>query len=138
MKIGFCCGCFDLFHEGHYHFLASAAQHCDYLIVAVNSDESVAKLKGPARPRQAWALRAEEVMETCLVDAVIPSDGYEEGLIVHIRPQVLIRGYDQPVDITRGIAQVANGIGCEIIHISHLEGHSTSLQIQRAASKTNA
>lgn len=138
MRIGFCNGCFDLFHEGHFHFLASAAEHCDYLIVALNSDESVARLKGAARPRQVWPERMEGLMETQLVDAVIPSDGYEQGLIVHIRPHVVIRGYDQSADITSGTAQVAHGIGCDIVRISHLEGHSTTLQIQRAASKTNA
>jgi D-beta-D-heptose 7-phosphate kinase/D-beta-D-heptose 1-phosphate adenosyltransferase len=124
MLIGFANGVFDLFHSGHKHFLMRCSQQCQYLIVAVNSDESVKRLKGDTRPVHTYAQRMHNIARYC--DAVIPFDGYEEGLIVHIRPQVLFKGYDHHFDPTRGSAQVAKGIGCAIVQINELPGYSTT------------
>lgn len=147
MKVGFTNGCFDLFHDGHHHYLASAKLHCDYLIVALNSDASVQRLKGATRPRQEWPVRMEAVMETGLVDAVIPFEGRWEKLVMEIRPQVVFQGaeYNRGGD-AHVLAVRRTGWKCEahamdvipIIYIERLEGFSTSLQIESLAAKTNA
>jgi D-beta-D-heptose 7-phosphate kinase/D-beta-D-heptose 1-phosphate adenosyltransferase len=130
MRIGFANGCFDLFHGGHKHFLMQCSQQCQYLIVAVNSDKSVGRLKGPTRPVDNMQIRMHNVHKYS--DAVIPFDGYEEGLIVHIKPQVIFRGYDHSTDITMGTAQLAHGVGCDIVQISHLPGFSTTRILNEA------
>jgi rfaE bifunctional protein nucleotidyltransferase chain/domain len=91
-KIGLCNGCFDVLHAGHRHFLRTAKSHCDYLIVALNSDESVRRLKGDLRPVQRWYERMSEIMETGLVDAVIPYDGTDYWLLLAITPAIWFRG----------------------------------------------
>jgi len=131
MLIGFTNGCFDLFHPGHKHFLMTCRQMCEYLIVAVNSDKSVKLLKGDTRPYDPLHKRMREV--NIYAQAVIPFDGYEEGLIVHIKPNILFKGYDHGTDCTRGTSQVANGIGCAIVQISHLPGWSTTLEAESHA-----
>jgi len=134
VKVGFANGCFDLFHQGHRHFLTQCRLHCGYLIVAVNSDESIRDRlkKGPDRPHDPLWTRMMYVR--AFAEAVIPFDGYEEGLLVHIKPAVFFRGYDHGSHhtpdrghYTQGSAQVAKGIGCDIVHIGHLEGFSTTL-----------
>lgn len=134
-------GCFDLFHEGHEHFLRQCLGECSYLVVAVNSDASVRALKGEGRPRDQLGRRMREVREfldrvsrygPSRSGAVIPFDGYEEGLIVHIRPDVIFRGYDHTLDVSRGTCQVAKGVGCAIVQIEHLPGYSTTELIHAA------
>jgi rfaE bifunctional protein nucleotidyltransferase chain/domain len=129
-RIGFANGVFDLLHLGHIHFLRQCLHQCDYLIVAVNSDVSVKRLKGLSRPRETLQQRMTALRP--YVDAVIPFDGYEEGLIVHIKPQIFFRGSDHSIDVTAGSPQVANGIGCAIVQISHLPGYSTTGLINEA------
>lgn len=151
MKIGLTNGCFDLFHQGHFHFLARAKEHCDYLIVALNSDASVQRQKGITRPRQAWPLRFEAVMETGLIDAVIPFEGRWDVLALEIRPAVVFQGEEyRPKDSLPGVAGSlcmrkigwkTEGHGFDvvpIIYIERLPGYSTSLQIDALAAKTNA
>jgi len=130
MRVGMAWGCFDLFHAGHRYFLTCAYDHCDYLIVAVNSDESVKRLKGPSRPVHNMQTRLHNVHQ--YADAAIPFDGYECGLIVHIKPAVILRGYDHSIDVTLGTPQVANGIGCAIVQIAQLPGYSTSRVLNEA------
>lgn len=124
MQVGFINGVFDCFHAGHKHLLMQCSAHCEYLIVAVNSDASVMRLKGPTRPIDGLAIRMHNVHK--FADAVIPFDGYEEGLLVHIKPAIFFRGYDHSIDVTMGSAQVAHGNGCAIVQISHLAGFSTT------------
>lgn len=129
MKIGLTNGCFDLFHEGHFHYLASCKEHCDYLIVALNSDNSVTRLKGRDRPRQTWVTRCMAVMESGLVEAIIPFEERWQMLAIEMRPDVIFQGAEyRPLafDVV------------PIIYIERLPGFSTSLQIQSAAAKTNA
>lgn len=143
-------GCFDLFHEGHFHYLARCKEGCDYLIVALNSDASVTRNKGPARPRQAWSVRMEAVMETGLVDAVIPFEGRWELLAQEIRPQVIFQGseyrrglkLDESLCIRKvGWRREAAPPDWDVIpirFIDRLAGYSTSLQIEKLTAKTNA
>jgi len=147
VKVGLTNGCFDLFHEGHFHYLARCKEGCDYLIVALNSDASVKRNKGGARPRQEWGTRMSAVMETGLVDAVIPFEGRWEALALEIRPAVIFQGVEYrrgegegEVLGMRKIGWKTEGHGFDvvpIIFIERLEGFSTSLQIAKLAAKTS-
>jgi len=121
MRVGFCNGCFDLFHEGHRHFLVKAMRDCDYLIVAVNSNESARQLKGEGRPH--WdiynRIRAVAGFLGPWYHAVIPFDGKEGKLLESIRPDVYFRGGDH----RRGEATY---YGAEVIQIERLPGISTT------------
>lgn len=142
MKIGLANGCFDLFHDGHHHYLARCKEHCDYLIVAVNSDDSVRRNKGPTRPRQAWAMRAENLMETGLIDAVIPFEGRWDVLALELRPAVIFQGEEHRLEVQATVLGLRRndwkeaGHGFDvvpIIYIERLPGYSTSLQIDALA-----
>jgi D-beta-D-heptose 7-phosphate kinase/D-beta-D-heptose 1-phosphate adenosyltransferase len=117
MKIGLATGCFDRFHKGHWHFLCEAGRLCQYLIVAVNTDASVRALKGADRPHDVLLTRIERVEANIWVDAVIPFNGDNEKLAECIRPDVLIRGWDQSVLPST----------VPIVRISQLPGFSTTL-----------
>jgi D-beta-D-heptose 7-phosphate kinase/D-beta-D-heptose 1-phosphate adenosyltransferase len=95
VKIGLCNGCWDLYHEGHRYFLQEARKHCNYLVVAVNSDESVSALKGDSRPVWNLERRIRVITSNPSVSAVIPFNGDAFSLIEIIRPDVVIRGGDQ-------------------------------------------
>jgi cytidyltransferase-like protein len=152
MKIGLTNGCFDMFHDGHHHYLARCKEGCDYLIVAINSDASVQRLKGVARPRQEWRIRVENVMETGLVDAVIPFEGRWEKLALEMRPHVVFQGEEYRKEVGEGaaghtvlgmrkIGWKEEGHGFDlvpILYIERLPGFSTSLQIDALTTKTNA
>lgn len=118
MKIGLCNGCFDLYHEGHRYFLQEARKHCDYLIVAVNDDYSVNRLKGAGRP--AWNLerRLRVLTGNPSVSAAIPFDGDSMRLILALWPNVVIRGGDQ--------SDIAEIMGIEYIKIPRISGPSTT------------
>ena len=94
-RIGFTNGCFDLIHPGHISLLAQAAAHCDHLIVGLNSDASVRRLKGPRRPIQNELSRALVLAALRDVDVVVLFDeDTPEALIRKLRPDVLIKGAD--------------------------------------------
>jgi cytidyltransferase-like protein len=147
MKIGQTNGCFDMFHDGHHHYLARCKEGCDYLIVAINSDASVQRLKGVARPRQEWRIRVENVMETGLVDAVIPFEGRWDRLAHEIRPAVIFQGEEYRRELGEVLAmrkirwKEEPGFAFDvvpIIYIERLPNFSTSLQIDALTAKTNA
>jgi rfaE bifunctional protein nucleotidyltransferase chain/domain len=119
ITIGFCNGCFDDLHEGHKYFLEQASLQCSYLIVAVNSDASVRRLKGEHRPIHPVAERILALWAQCSssIDAVIPFDGAVVSLITNIRPGLIIRGEDQ-LDEGSLIAP--------IVRIKRLSGLSTT------------
>jgi rfaE bifunctional protein nucleotidyltransferase chain/domain len=88
-------GCFDLLHVGHVRYLRAARSMGDALIVAVNSDTSVRRLKGPGRPVMAAAERAELVGAIAGVDAVLVfDDDSADALIARLRPDVHAKGTD--------------------------------------------
>ena len=147
MKIGLCTGCFDLLHEGHLYFLEQAEAACDYLIVAVNSDRSVARLKGINRPVQTLNDRMLNIMARAPgCGALVPFDGSTERLIMAIRPDVVISGYDHGTVNEEVYAMRVPGWknGVEdmdiipVIRAKHLKGFSTTLQILASVSKTNS
>jgi D-beta-D-heptose 7-phosphate kinase/D-beta-D-heptose 1-phosphate adenosyltransferase len=116
-KIVFTNGCFDLLHAGHIHSLNQAAALGDKLIVGLNSDASVKRLKGERRPIQQEQNRALILASLCMVDAVVI---FEEDtpleLIKNILPDVLVKGGDYTPESVVGAKEVmANGGKVEII-----------------------
>ena len=97
--IAFANGCFDVLHVGHVRYLQGAAAEADRLIVAVNEDASVARLKGPGRPIMPAAERAEIVAALEAVDYVVTfADDNVEGLLRRIKPDVHCKGTDYTVE----------------------------------------
>ena len=97
--IAFANGCFDLLHVGHVRYLQGAAAEADRLVVAVNDDESVRRLKGAGRPILAARDRAEIVAAVAGVDYVVVfGDSTVERLLTLIRPDVHCKGTDYTVD----------------------------------------
>lgn len=126
-KIVFTNGCFDLIHRGHIDYLSKAADLGDILVIGVNSDESVSKLKGFGRPLQNLESRLEILASMFFVNAVV---SFEEDtpldLIRFIQPDILVKGADYREDQIVGsdIVKSKNGI---VVTIPYLENYSTSL-----------
>ncbi len=132
-RVGFANGCFDLIHPGHVHLLARARAGCDRLIVALNTDASVRRLKGPTRPVQNEDARAIVMASLSPVDMVVLFDEDTPlELIRALRPDVLIKGADYTVDQVVG-ADLVQGWGGQVLLIDLREGHSTSGTIRRMA-----
>jgi D-glycero-beta-D-manno-heptose 1-phosphate adenylyltransferase len=97
--IAFANGCFDLIHVGHVRYLQGAAAEGDRLIVAVNDDASVTRLKGPGRPAMPASERAEIIAALAVVDyVVIFADGTVDRLLGRVKPDVHCKGTDYTVD----------------------------------------
>ena len=110
--IAFANGCFDLLHVGHVRYLQGAAAEADRLIVAVNEDASVARLKGPGRPAMPARERAEIVAAVGVVDyVVIFADDTVERLLRRLQPEVHCKGTDYTVDTVpeRAVVQAYGG-----------------------------
>ncbi len=94
-KIGVSNGCFDLLHKGHIHSLKQSRKFCDKLIILLNSDDSVKKLKGAGRPIQNVKLRKKNLLKSKLVDYVIIFDHLTPfKLIKKLKPDYLFKGSD--------------------------------------------
>ena len=110
--IAFTNGCFDLLHVGHVRYLQGAAAEADRLIVAVNEDASVARLKGPGRPAMPAGERSEIVAALGVVDYVVTfADDTVERLLGRIKPDVHCKGTDYTVDTVpeRAVVQAYGG-----------------------------
>ena len=130
-KIAFTNGVFDILHEGHIASLSEAASYGDMLIVAVNSDASVKRLKGESRPVNNQNSRALLLASLLMTDAIII---FEEdtplNVITALMPDVMVKGGDYTVDQIAGAKEVlANGGEVKIVPI--LEGFSTTGIIER-------
>ena len=124
-------GCFDLLHPGHIAYLEQAATLGDLLVVAVNDDESVRRLKGDARPVNAVADRMAVLVGLASVDYAIPfSEDTPAKLIEALSPDVLVKGGDYAVEEIAGHESVM-AQGGEVVILDFLEGHSTSSLIER-------
>jgi D-beta-D-heptose 7-phosphate kinase/D-beta-D-heptose 1-phosphate adenosyltransferase len=132
LRIGFTNGCFDILHPGHVKVLNAARGACDRLIVGLNSDASVKRLKGEDRPVQDQRARAEVLAALEAVDLVVI---FEEDtpieLITRIRPSVLVKGGDYTRDQVVGHEVVETG-GGEVLLVDILEGFSTTSLLTRA------
>lgn len=130
-KIVFTNGVFDILHEGHIVSLSEAASFGHILIVGVNADESVKRLKGPGRPLMNEHSRALLLASLVITDAVILfSEDTPLNLISSILPDVLVKGGDyKPEDIAGAKEVLANGGEVKIVPIK--EGFSTTGIIER-------
>ena len=131
LKTGFTNGCFDLLHPGHVALLEAARVHCDRLLVAVNSDASARRLKGPGRPVQDENARALVLASLRPVDAVVMfSDDTPFELIRRLRPGVLVKGRDYLPDGVVG-GELLPEWGGELLLVDLVPGQSTSLTATR-------
>ena len=131
LRIGFTNGCFDLLHPGHVSLLAQARAACDRLVLGLNSDASVTRLKGAQRPLQTEAARATVLASLASVDLVViyPEDTPLQ-LIADVRPDVLIKGADWALEDVVGAKEV-RAAGGRVVLVDLEPGHSTSATIAR-------
>lgn len=118
-------GCFDIIHHGHVDYLARARELADILVVGVNTDASMRRLKGPTRPVVAEIDRAAVVAALGVVDYVcLFSEDTPYELIASIVPHVLVKGAGYSRDTIVG-ADVVEEAGGRVVAMEALEGHST-------------
>jgi D-beta-D-heptose 7-phosphate kinase/D-beta-D-heptose 1-phosphate adenosyltransferase len=136
LKVGFANGCFDLIHPGHVSLLAQARAACDRLVVALNSDASVGRLKGKGRPVQDAAARAAVLGSLADVDLIVVfGDEAREAdtplmLIESLRPDVLVKGADYTEDKVVG-AEIVKSYGGTVLLAELTPGQSTTATIAR-------
>ena len=124
-------GAFDLLHVGHVRALTEARALGDVLVVAVNDDASVRRLKGPGRPVVPAAERVELVAALACVDYVFAFDGDDVGAILrHLRPAVHAKGRDYTVE-TVPEREVALEVGAEIVIVGDPKDHSVTDLLRR-------
>jgi len=132
LRIGFTNGCFDILHPGHVKVLTAARGACDRLIVGLNSDASVKRLKGEGRPVQDERARAEVLAALEAVDLVaIFEQDTPLQLITQVRPSVLVKGGDYTREQVVG-HEVVEACGGEVLLVDILAGHSTTSLVDRA------
>jgi D-beta-D-heptose 7-phosphate kinase / D-beta-D-heptose 1-phosphate adenosyltransferase len=131
LRVGFANGCFDLIHPGHVRLLREARARCDRLIVALNTDGSVKRLKGPTRPLQNETARATVMASLAPVDLVVLFDEDTPlELIRALRPDVLVKGADYSIDQVIG-ADLVQSWGGTVLLVELQPGHSTTGTIRR-------
>jgi rfaE bifunctional protein nucleotidyltransferase chain/domain len=130
-KVVFTNGCFDLLHVGHLRCLTDAATRGDFLVVAINSDASVRKLKGPDRPVQPAAERAEILSAITGVSYITIFDEPTVGpLLRKLRPQIVAKGTDYDENNLPEKEVVAE-IGAEFTIVGDPKNHSTIKMLER-------
>lgn len=130
-RVVFTNGCFDILHVGHARYLRDARALGDLLIVGVNSDASVKRLKGPERPIQCEGDRAELLASLGSVDYVILfEEDTPKELIEKVAPDVLVKGGDWPVDKIEG-SKFVLARGGEVKSLPFHPGHSTTSLLER-------
>ncbi len=131
LKIVFTNGCFDLLHRGHVEYLAKAKSYGDVLIIGLNSDNSVKKLKGKSRPFVHEQDRGFILAGLKSVDAVVV---FEEetpySLISKIVPDVLVKGGDYSLEEVVG-KNIVEENGGKVVTITFIEGNSSSSLIEK-------
>jgi D-beta-D-heptose 7-phosphate kinase/D-beta-D-heptose 1-phosphate adenosyltransferase len=133
LTVVFTNGCFDLLHIGHVTLLDDARREGDRLIVGINSDASVSRLKGPSRPIVPEHARARVLAALAAVDAVVVFDEPTPlELMVALRPDVILKGGDYVADEIVGAAEVRSW-GGRVKIVPFVEGFSTTQIIARAA-----
>jgi len=131
-KIVFTNGCFDIIHRGHIEYLAKAASYGDLLVIGLNTDSSVKRLKGEKRPLLDQLARATILAALQFVDKVVY---FEEDtplqLIQFIQPHVLVKGSDYKAENIVGYDVVKQNGGI-VVTIDFIDGYSTSSIIEKA------
>ncbi|UYL10015.1 D-glycero-beta-D-manno-heptose 1-phosphate adenylyltransferase [Bdellovibrio sp. SKB1291214] len=131
-KIVFTNGCFDLLHVGHVRYLQEARSLGDVLVVGVNSDASVKRLKGPTRPVQVENDRAEILAALGCVDfSVIFTEDTPENLIKKVKPDILVKGGDWKIEQIVGGTFVTS-YGGQVMSLQFIDGKSTTKLIEKA------
>nr|WP_314429093.1 D-glycero-beta-D-manno-heptose 1-phosphate adenylyltransferase [uncultured Brevundimonas sp.] len=131
LKVGFTNGCFDILHRGHVAYLAQARNWCDRLVVALNTDASVRRLKGEGRPVNDLDSRAAVIGGLASVDRVTAFDDPTPiALIERLKPNVLIKGSDYTKDKVVGAAEVESWGG--VVRLADFaDGYSTTKTIEK-------
>ena len=130
-KVVFTNGCFDVLHVGHVRYLTAAKNFGDVLIVGLNTDESVKKLKGESRPINNQFDRAEVLLGLKAVDYVIFfGENTAENLIAEINPDVYVKGGDYTLD-TLPEAKIVQGYGGRVELVNLVAGKSTTNIIEK-------
>ncbi|MCD4833600.1 MAG: D-glycero-beta-D-manno-heptose 1-phosphate adenylyltransferase [Bacteroidales bacterium] len=130
-KIVFTNGCFDILHRGHIEYLAQAANHGDILLIGLNTDNSVRRIKGNSRPVQDESARAILLASLSFVSAVILFDEdtpYE--LIKRVKPDILVKGSDYKTEDIIGY-DIVTANGGKVVTIDFIEGYSTTSIIEK-------
>jgi D-beta-D-heptose 7-phosphate kinase/D-beta-D-heptose 1-phosphate adenosyltransferase len=131
LRVGFANGCFDLIHPGHVRLLTESRSRCDRLIVGLNTDQSVKRLKGPTRPLQNETARATVMASLSPVDMVVLfAEDTPLELIQALRPALLVKGADYSIDQVVG-ADLVQSWGGDVLLVELQPGHSTTGTIRR-------
>jgi D-beta-D-heptose 7-phosphate kinase/D-beta-D-heptose 1-phosphate adenosyltransferase len=131
LVVGFANGCFDVLHAGHTRMLRAARRHCDRLVVALNDDDSVRRLKGAARPLNPLEDRAAVIGALAAVDAVtVFGEDTPLEAVLALRPDRLFKGADYRIEDVVGAAEVASWGGRTVL-LELLEGRSTTRLVER-------
>lgn len=135
LTVGFTNGCFDILHPGHVSLLQQARSHCDRLVVGLNSDGSVRRLKGADRPVNGEAARAAVLAALKPVDLVVVfEEDTPEALIGALQPDVLVKGADYTIDQVVG-ADIVLARGGRVELATLVEGQSTTRLVERLGSQ---
>ena len=130
-KIVFTNGCFDVLHFGHVHYLLEAKKLGDILVVGLNSDDSVRRLKGPTRPINGEKERAFVLASLAFVDYItLFEEDTPENLIKVVQPDVLVKGGDYTIDQIAGAEFVMQN-GGTVTTIPFVEGYSSTQIIEQ-------
>ncbi len=130
-KIVFTNGCFDILHRGHVEYLAQAANHGDVLVIGLNTDSSVRRIKGESRPVQDEYARAILLASLSFVTTVVLfDDDTPYNLIKKIQPDVLIKGSDYNIKDIVGY-DIVTAKGGEVVTIDFIDGYSTTSIIEK-------
>ncbi|WP_041435053.1 D-glycero-beta-D-manno-heptose 1-phosphate adenylyltransferase [Thermodesulfatator indicus] len=130
-KLVFTNGCFDLLHAGHVSYLARAREAGDFLVIGLNSDASVKRIKGPERPINPQENRAKVLAALSVVDYVVFFDeDTPEKLIKTLRPDILVKGADWPEEKIVG-ASFVKSYGGKVLRIPFEHEISTTKIIEK-------
>ena len=133
-KVVFTNGCFDILHAGHVTYLEAATAQGDVLVLGLNTDESVRRLKGPERPINSELDRAKVVGALRAVDYVVLfGEQTAEAVIAEVKPDVYVKGGDYTLD-TLPEAKIVQSYGGRVAFIDMVEGRSTTNIIKKIKS----
>ncbi len=131
-KVVFSNGCFDILHRGHVEYLSKAASLGDIMVIGLNTDASVRRLKGENRPVQDQISRANVMASLFFVDYVVYFDEDTPlELITYLKPDILVKGKDYKEEDIAG-ADVVKAAGGKVVTIDLVDGYSTSSILERA------
>jgi D-beta-D-heptose 7-phosphate kinase/D-beta-D-heptose 1-phosphate adenosyltransferase len=133
LSVGFTNGCFDLLHPGHLKLLEAARSRCDRLLVGLNSDESIKRLKGASRPIQNETARALVLASLGCVDGVVIfAEDTPKELVIALRPDLLVKGGEYKAENVVG-ADLITTWGGKLLLVDMVDGWSTTATVSRLA-----